>query len=111
MVKALGYAAKIAKKGDYPYWNHSTWPKFVDDTNNEQRKFALRACLDLVKRCDLLVYFKIPRGGMVKEIEVAKAAGIPVLTASKYLKMSKKKVDKLIEASPNYQKRMKDQGV
>lgn len=111
MDKALGYASKIVKKGDYPYWNHSTWPKFLDDTNKEQRKIAMSACLDLVKRCDLLVYFKFPRGGMLDEIKIAKEKGIPVLTASKYLRMSKKKVDKLIEASPNYQKRMKAQGV
>ncbi len=110
MQKALTYADKITKKGDYPYWNHSTWPKFIDDTKPQSRKFALSGCIDLVKRCDLLVYFGRPKGGMKLEIKEAKEAGIPVLSSSKYLKLSKTKIDELIENSTHYKNMKKVTG-
>ena len=107
MKKALTYAKKIAEKNDFPYWNHSTWPNFIDDTDPKQREFAMSGCIDLLKRCDMLVYFKEPKGGMIKEISESMKSGIPVLSAKQYQKLSGDEIDKLVENSDNFKKRIK----
>ena len=89
---AIYYASIIFNNGDYPYWNHSTWPYFVDDTDPKGRKRALDGCLDLVRRCDALCYFGKPAGGMCKEIEEARKHGIPVITPGQL-----KDIDKIVE--------------
>lgn len=104
MEKALKHAARILKKGDFPYWNHSTWPKFLDDTKPDQREMAMKGCIDLVTRCDALVYHGRPKGGMVTEIKKAKSIGMVVLSRSKYLKMSQKSFDTLVEESTHYKR-------
>ncbi len=104
MAKAMNYAKQIVKKGDFPYWNHSTWPNFVDDTKPKERNIAIKGCLDLVSRCEALVYFGKPIGGMKQEIDKAKNVGMVVLSSKEYFKMKPKNFDKLVEDSPHYKK-------
>lgn len=103
MERAIGYAQKIAEKGDFPYWNHSTWPRFIDDTKPEQRIFALEGCIDLLKRCDFLVWFtKEPKGGMIKEIAAAKKFGIPVFSEDEYLSLTGTELERIVKDSTGY---------
>ena len=104
MGRAITHAKQIAKKGDYPYWNHSTWPHFVDDTKPKERKLAIKGCLDLVSRCEALVYFDKPRGGMKQEISKAKDLGMVVMSAKEYRTTKPKDFDKMVEESPHYKK-------
>lgn len=103
--KALDYAKKIVLNKDFAYWNHTTWPKFLDDTKPEQRATALKGCLDLVSRCEALVYFGEPKGGMVGEIDRAKKIGQVVLSEAEYDKMvADGTFDKFVEDSPHYKR-------
>lgn len=105
MEKALGHAKGIVERGDFPYWNHSTWPKFLDDTKPEQRKTAMSGCLDLATRCDVLVYHGEAKGGMLTEMSKANEIGEIVLSRAEYEKMvDEGTFDKFVEDSPHYKR-------
>lgn len=106
--KALKHAKKIvADNKDFAYWNHTTWPKFIDDTKPEQRATALKGGLDLVSRCEALVYFDDPAisKGMQGEIAKAKKLGMIVLSEAEYDKaVAAKTFDKMVENSYHYKR-------
>lgn len=105
MAKAINCAAVVFKNGDIPIWQHSTLPHFVDDAIPEERKRAMEACFAVVRKADALCYFGPPKGGMIKEIEIAKEEGIPVITPDQL-----KDIDSIVENSERY-KRLKALGL
>lgn len=107
MNKAIKYAEKIFRKGDFPTWYHSTWPKFTNDSIPTDREMVLKGGLDLVSRCEALVYFGNPSisSGMRGEIAKAKKLDMVVLSEAEYLKaVDEGTFDKLVEGSAHYKR-------
>lgn len=105
MEKATDYAGDVFKKGDIPNLLHSYLPKKVDDTIQNERKRAMEYCIATVKNSDALVYFDIPRGGMLEEIKTAIREGIPVMSGEKYSRLSSDEFDTIVENTERYKKR------
>ena len=79
--RAKEYSRAAAMKGCIPIAPHIYLTQFMDDTIPAERELALSFGRELVLQCDELWAFGLshPSAGMAGEIEVAKAAGIPVL--------------------------------
>lgn len=79
--RAKEYSRAAAMKGCIPIAPHIYLTQFMDDTIPAERELALSFGHELVLQCDELWAFGLshPSAGMAGEIEVAKAAGIPVL--------------------------------
>lgn len=79
--RAKEYSRATAMKGCIPIAPHIYLTQFMDDTIPAERELALSFGRELVLQCDELWAFGLshPSAGMAGEIEVAKAAGIPVL--------------------------------
>lgn len=79
--RAKEYSRAAAMKGCIPIAPHIYLTQFMDDTIPAERELALSFGRELVLQCDELWAFDLshPSAGMAGEIEVAKAAGIPVL--------------------------------
>ena len=78
--KTKGYCEYVVKTcGEIPICPHIYFTQFLDDTNNVEREFGLKAGLLLLSECDELYYFgDIVSRGMAQEIAYAKAQGISV---------------------------------
>lgn len=63
-----------------PLAPHIYFPRFLDDTDAEERELGISAGLSLLDKCDELWAFGIynPSEGMKREIDYAKKRGIPV---------------------------------
>lgn len=79
--RAKEYSRAAAMKGCIPIAPHIYLTQFMDDTIPAERELALSFGREMVLQCDELWAFGLshPSAGMAGEIEVAKAAGIPVL--------------------------------
>lgn len=63
-----------------PIAPHIYFPRFLDDTDERERKFGMDAGIALLDKCEELWAFDLdnPSEGMRAEIEYAKERGIPV---------------------------------
>lgn len=78
--RAHEYGQAVAREGYIPVIPHVMWHGIFKDSDLEQRKQALAAGLELLKRCHQLRYFgKDITPGMQEEINFARANGIPVV--------------------------------
>jgi len=79
--RAKEYSRAAAMRGCIPITPHIFLTQFMDDTIPDERELALKMGRELVLMCSELWAFGLdhPSAGMAAEIEVAKAAGIPVV--------------------------------
>lgn len=79
--RAKEYSRAAAMRGCIPITPHIYLTQFMDDTVPAERELALSMGRELVLMCSELWAFGLdrPSAGMAAEIEVAKAAGIPVV--------------------------------
>lgn len=73
-----------------PLAPHVYFPQFMDDTNEEERERGMAAGIALLDKCDELWAFGLenPSEGMKREIEHARARGIPVFNGVHQLQLS-----------------------
>lgn len=83
--RAKEYSRAAAMRGCIPITPHIFLTQFMDDTIPAERELALSMGRELVLMCSELWAFGLdhPSAGMAAEIEVAKAAGIPVVNGFK----------------------------
>jgi len=77
---AKAYCRYVISQGGAPVAAHLLYPRFLDDSDPEERITGLEFALLLLEKCDELWVFgdKISRG-MAHEIHEAKMRGMPVL--------------------------------
>lgn len=83
MENAMAYCSVAMKHlpDVVPIAPHIYFPRFLDDTNEEERELGMAAGIALLDKCDELWAFGLenPSEGMEREIEHATERGIPVL--------------------------------
>lgn len=74
-----------SKNSIIPIAPHLLYTQFLNDADDKERQIGLRACQDLIARCDeLWAYIPKygPTEGMRQEIAVAKSLRIPIIEFS-----------------------------
>lgn len=71
---------KVMRDGYIPYAPHLLFPQFLDDADARQRKEGITAGIEMLRRCDILVFSggKVT-DGMTQEMKAASDLGIPVV--------------------------------
>jgi hypothetical protein len=78
--RAQRYCLNAIRKGCAPFAPHLLYPQFLDETP-DQRKLGMDAGKQFLLYCDeLWVCGTEVTSGMTEEIDLAKTAGIPVIT-------------------------------
>lgn len=76
---AKEYCRAAMEEGVTPVAPHLIYPQFLDDSDPAQRSMGLNAGLELLSRCDeLWVCGSEVSSGMQREIQFAKALGLPI---------------------------------
>lgn len=76
---AKEYCRAAMEEGVTPVAPHLIYPQFLDDSDPAQRSMGLNAGLELLSRCDeLWVCGAEISSGMQREIQFAKALGLPI---------------------------------
>lgn len=76
---AIGYCREAIWRGYLPIAPHVFYTQMLNDDREKERAAGLALGMELLKDCDEIWVFGIPKGGMVEEVEKAKELGIKVV--------------------------------
>jgi len=76
--RACGYCRFALSRGCIPLAPHLHYPRFMDDTDSDERERGLFFALVLLGKCDELWVFGNISEGMKREISKAQRRGIPI---------------------------------
>ena len=67
--RANEYCSQAIQQGYDPYAPHNYYPRFLDDTNIEERKIGMMLGMRWLENCDEIWVYGTPSEGMKAEID------------------------------------------